>query len=124
MGEAPFSYHGKYVRDEFRVPQLEKEIDSKGKVNMRAKIHPYYKPEKPYVPRSDRPKEYTKCGIIGRIPARTDATVTEDDWLMPHLTVPGLATKSPIRTNLQAASLVTPFDPKRNFAVFGCILNF
>ncbi len=114
LGDAAWSsWSGRWVRDVFGAYVL----DDEG----RRIQSPDYDPARPYVPRTQRPDEWTAVGLVGKLPLAIDQTVKPGDYVRPgpH----GIGTKSAKRTGVRAMIILAEHDQDAGYAVARCLVR-
>lgn len=82
---------------------------------------PDYDPEQAYVPREQRPEEWTCVGLLGQLPVAVDATVRVDDAVGAG--PGGLGVRSSKATRLECMEILVPFDEARGYGVALCLVR-
>lgn len=81
-------------------------------------LNPDYDPRRPQVPRSERPAEYTKCGLLGELRLQVDETVKVDDEIVPLKDGVGTAGVYCGRgKHVECSAIAEPFDAEKGYAV-------
>lgn len=75
-----------------------------------------------YLPRSARPKEWTKVGLVGQLRTRVDSTVDPGDYVAPGST-PGRGTRAKKHTKIRCMRMVSPYDSDRGYAIAWCLIT-
>lgn len=114
LGDAAWSgWTGRWQRDVFGAYVL----DGEG----RRIQSPDYDPARPYVPRTQRPDEWTAVGLVGKLPLAVDQTVKAGDYIKPGKD--GIGTKSAKRTGIRAMVMLAGFDEAVGYAVARCLVR-
>ncbi len=113
LGDAPQHWHGRYLRDEFGGYVL----DEQGQ----KVVNPDYDPARPYVPRQQRPTEWTVVGLLGKLFIAVDHTVAAGEYVRPG-PEGGLGTVSEEATRVRAMKVTSPYDAARGYAVARCLV--
>lgn len=117
-GGAGLNWSGKFEKDEFG-----KTIRVMGDNGiMVPKVAPDYDPSHKYVPRHDRPEEWTCVGLIGQLHVRIDATVTSDTLFIAPGTA-GVGTHSDAETRCELMEITTPYTEEKGYGVALCLIR-
>ena len=125
-GDTPFAWQGRYLSDEWGRPIMEEIPDpdwgGEGDAPMIEvrKENPDWNPEAPQVPRSERPAEWTRVGLLGQVFTRVAENVVPGDKLSA---VDGIGFKSTSRTGLRCMTITQPYDAAKGYAVARCLVN-
>lgn len=136
-GVAWSHWKNKYIEDEWGRPVKVKQYDALWKpgpgqtetdrpYTMTNKLNPAYDPNRPYIPQSDRPNDYTCVAIVGQPRVRIDKTVQEFDFLCPSPSVPGMASKCMTETRFLCIEIVKPYGLREDGTYYGiavCLLK-
>ena len=84
-------------------------------------------PSREWVPRLDRPDEWTCVGLLGQLLVRVDETVGADDWIEAS-DVPGVGRKGKGQpkdggARVECMEVVGPFDAARGYAIARCVVR-
>ena len=86
-----------------------------------------YEPGREYVPRSDRPDEWTCVGLLGQLLVRVDASVEADAWVeASDVAGVGRKAKGPPKdggARVECMEIVSAFDAGRGFAIAKCMVR-
>lgn len=125
-GDTPFAWQGRYLSDEWGRPVMETipDPDHEGDgpaplIEVQAE-NPAWNPDAPQIPRSARPGEWTRVGLLGQVFTRVAEGVKPGDRLSA---VAGIGVKSPMRTGLRCMTLTRPYDAAKGYAVARCLMN-
>lgn len=119
----PFCWKGRYMKDEFENVIMEDYYDTDDQSQQqRPKESPNYNAMLPYVPRIERPKEWTVVALSGMVPVRCDDTVRVGDRIWSS-TVPGVGKKTTNAAVLKAAVQISPFNAAKGYGVFKCVIG-
>jgi len=80
------------------------------------KTAPDYDPAAQYVPRLERPEEWTTVALVGQVPIRVDDRAAAGDYLEASA-VPGVARVSPAVTSLEVMRIDEAFDEELGYAI-------
>jgi len=126
-GDTPFAWQGRYLSDEWGQPVMEQipDPDHEGEgpapLIWVRKENPEWNPEAMQVPRSERPEEWTRVGLLGQVFTRVAEGVVPGDRLSA---VDGIGVKSSERTGLRCMVITQPYDAAKGYAVARCLINF
>ena len=125
-GDSPFAWAGRYLTDEWGQ-QITEEISNpdwkhEGDATLISvpKESSDWNPELPQVPRSKRPDDWTKVGLLGQVFVRVAYDVQTGDKLSA---VEGIGVKSTDRTGLRCMSITQPYDATKGYAIAKCLIN-
>lgn len=122
---SPFCWSERYLKDEYGQiiyeDYYDKELQETWK---RPKQNPEYDHSKPYVPRSERPDEWTLIVLWGRCFARVDNTVNDLDPIISSSAL-GIGTKATGQAvyNMRCMSISTPYGQLGNYAIADSLLG-
>jgi hypothetical protein len=85
------------------------------------KENPDWDPDLPQVPRSERPAEWTRVGLLGKVRVRVDDTVVPNSRVAASDN--GIGTFSTEHTGLRCMKILQPFDVDTGYAVAFCYIN-
>lgn len=125
-GDTPFVWQGRYLADEWGQPIMETisdpdhEGDGPAPLIETRKENPAWNPDAPQVPRSERPAEWTRVGLLGQVLTRVAEDVAPGDRLSA---VDGIGVRSAELTGLRCMNITQPFDPAKGYAVGRCLVN-
>jgi len=125
-GDTPFTWQGRYLSDEWgqRVMEMipDPEWEGEGPAPMiSAQVeNPAWNPAATQIPRSERPDEWTRVGLLGQVFARVAEEVAPGDRLSA---LDGIGVKSAARTGLRCMTITQPFDAAKGYAVARCLIN-
>lgn len=94
-------------------------------VNVRLKSPAFDRSRRKHTPRSRRPDEWTKVGLLGQVRVAVDATVQAESFVVPG-DEPGTGTHSdePGRGRpIECMEIVSPFDKTRGYAIAFCLVG-
>lgn len=81
-----------------------------------------YERGRKYLPRSERPTEWTCVGLMGQLRVRVDATVTDaTEFIAP--VKDGIGGHSDAATNCEVMEILTPFDAAKGYGVALCFVR-
>jgi hypothetical protein len=133
MGTQELSHSSKYQYDEFgaRLTETIKNpywVKSKGKTEKDRPMMTKYKSsstynkslDKIYIPRLQRPKEWSVVGLLGKVHVRVGDKVVPGDYLKPQNGI-GLASRK--KSNLRVLKISQEFDPQKGYAIAICIIR-
>lgn len=103
---ADMHWSGKYVMDHFGRPI---------KMNGEYVLNPSYR-KSAYIPRSERPNEFTLVALMGQVFVRVDKHVKVNDCVDPR------GRRSTIPTRLKVMRIEHPYDETKGYAVAFCML--
>ncbi|WP_333828560.1 peptidase G2 autoproteolytic cleavage domain-containing protein [Pararhodobacter sp.] len=125
-GDTPFAWQGRYLSDEWGQPVMvdipDPDHDGEGPapmVRVQAE-NPDWDPEAPQIPRSQRPGQWTRVGLLGQVFTRVGKDVVPGDRLAA---VAGIGVRSDARTGLRCMFITQPFDARKGYAVARCLIN-
>ncbi len=149
-GDTPFAWQGRYLSDEWGQPIMEEILDPdwdaqipdpswqpnpdgpedqqpplianpqpQGTISVQ-KENPAWNPGAPQVPRSKRPDQWTRVGLLGQVFTRVAEDVVPGDKLSA---VDGIGVKSTTRTGLRCMTITQPYDAAKGYAVARCLIN-
>lgn len=125
-GDTPFAWQGRYLSDEWGQPIMEEIADPDHEGDGLApmievrKENPAWNPALPQTPRSERPADWTRVGLLGQVFTRVAEDVVPGDKLSA---VDGIGVKSPTRTGLRCMTITKPYDGAKGYAVARCLIN-
>lgn len=113
LGDSPMSWadmrvtgpHGEIMRDQ----------------NGDVLINPAFDASKKYIPRSERPNEWTIVGLVGQVYVNIDNTTKPGCYLSANDS--HLGTLSKEKTNVRVLTITTPFDPMLGYGVAKCLIK-
>lgn len=121
-GGADMHWHGAYVRNVWGVVQTEEHTYSNGcKIN-RPILSPSNNINLNYVPRSERPEEWTCVGLIGQVRTMVDESVMALDYVVSRADMDGVGTKSIQKTNIQCMKLVKSYTDEYGYGIALCFV--
>lgn len=116
-----FHWKDKYLRDDFdRLMTTTQTVTDVSGVTSTIEVpllNPNYNPTKEYIPRSQRPADYTLVGILGQVRVR----VYED--IAPLAYVSALGKTSLQTTRLKTMRMVHPFSDDKGYGVALCLIT-
>jgi len=125
-GDTPFAWQGRYLSDEWGQPVTEMIPDPDHEGNGPApliearKENPAWDPALPQTPRSQRPADWTRVGLLGQVFTRVAGDVVPGDRLSA---LDGIGVKSINRTGLRCMKITQPYDAATGYAVAQCLIN-
>lgn len=125
-GDTPFAWQGRYLSDEWGQPVMEEIPDPEHDGHEPAplirvrKENPVWNPDAPQIPRSARPDQWTRVGLLGQVFTRVAADITPGDRIAA---LDGIGVKSAERTGLRCMTITHPFDAVKGYAVARCLIN-
>lgn len=109
-GDSPFTWQGRYLTGEFGEPVLDDE-------GQRIE-NPDFDPSQDNTPRSERPNEWSRVGILGQLHIRCDNTLRPDDYVASD--DQARATRASDATSLRCMKITTPYDTAKGYGVALC----
>lgn len=125
-GDTPFAWQGRYLSDEWgrplydAVPDPDHGGDGAAPIIKVRQENPAWDPDLPQTPRSERPNEWTRVGLLGQVFTRVAADVVPGDRLSA---AGGIGVKSTSRTGLRCMTITQPYDADKGYAVARCLIN-
>ncbi len=80
-----------------------------------------FDPTRKYVPRVQRPHEWTVVGLLGQVRVRVDSTVSTEDFLAAGFN--GIGTRAPHETRLEVMEVLSEYEAKLGFGIALCLLR-
>ncbi len=80
--------------------------------------NPEYDPDQPNVPRSSRPDDWSKVGIMGKLHIRCDQSVEKNSYIASDDLA--RATASDTKTRIRCMKITTPYDETKGYGVALC----
>ena len=117
---AGLKWSGRYRRDEWgrRIPYVNAETGLKGFEQSRK-----YDPNKKYVPRKDRPEEWTPVALTGQVLVRVDDTVKPGDLVGPGKNGVGTKNENAKGRPIECMEIRKGFTKKRGYAIAWCLVG-
>lgn len=111
-------YHGLVKDCPVEIPQ-----DAKRRVEYVPVQSEEFDPKKKYVPRRQRPDEWTVVGLVGQMRVRVDKTVGPDDFVAAGKD--GLGTKAPdgVVTRVEVMEILVPWSKDRGYGIANCLVG-
>ena len=125
-GDTPFAWQGRYLSDEWgrplydEVPDPDHGGEGEAPLIRVRRENPAYDPSRPQVPRSQRPDEWTRVGLLGQVFTRVGGDVRPGDRLAA---AGGIGVPSTARTGLRCMTITQPHDPDLAYAIARCLVN-
>ena len=125
-GDTPFAWQGRYLSDEWGQPIMAEIPDPDHEGAVPAPMisvqleNPEWNPDLPQTPRSERPADWTRVGLLGQVFTRVAEDVVPGDRLSA---VVGIGVKSTTRTGLRCMTITQPYDAAKGYAVARCLIN-
>lgn len=125
-GDTPFAWQGRYLSDEWgqpimeTIPDPDHEGDDPAPLIEVRKENPAWNPDAPQIPRSARPDQWTRVGLLGQVFTRVAGDVLPGDRLSA---AGGIGVRSAARSGLRCMTITRPFDPDKGYAVARCLIN-
>jgi len=127
--ESPFCWSGAFHRDEWgrkittkkTVMRKVRNVETGNETEEPHTLHdvPRSTPEwdrtRSYIPRRERPAEWTCVGLLGQIRARVGEGVAVDDFIVPGRDGIGIASHAESR--LEVMEILHPYTPERGYAI-------
>ena len=129
-GGAQLYWRGAFERDEWNrlIMKMQPKLGWKAKPNQTEADRPLtlqpvkskdFDANRPYVPRTERPKKWTCVGLLGQIPTRVNRLMAKGFYVQSDNS--GIGRLSTIQdTNIQCMHITHPFDAKKGYAVALC----
>lgn len=122
LGDTPFSWQGRWLKDEFGAYIYEDVYDEELEECVKVpKENPNYEPKEDFASRQDRPDEWTVVGLVGQVYVRVTEDVRTMNYIKAHSH--GVGTTSEEPTNIQVMQITTPFDVNKGYAVAYCLIK-
>ena len=122
LGDAPFSWQGRWLRDEWGAYITETIInDETGEEIEVPKENPEWNPELEQVSRLKRPDEWTVVGLVGQVYVRLKEDVQPMDFVKAWQN--GIGQKSLEPTNLQVMKITQEYDAEKGYKIGFCLLK-
>lgn len=125
-GDTPFAWQGRYLSDEWGQTVTDKVADPNWKGKAPAPLisiprqNPAWDPSLPQIPRSERPADWTRVGMLGQVFVRVSADVAPNDSLSA---INGVGVKSLTKTGLRCLKITTPYSDQKGYAIAKCLIN-
>lgn len=125
-GDTPFSWQGRYLYDEWgcpiteEIPDPDHEGDGPASLISVQKENPAWNPDAPQIPRSKRPGQWTRVGLLGQVFTRVGEGVKPGDRIAA---VDGIGVTSSDRTGLRCMTITVPYDAEKGYGVARCLIN-
>ncbi|OLO40322.1 hypothetical protein BTR23_07485 [Alkalihalophilus pseudofirmus] len=122
LGDTPFSWQGRWLKDEFGAYIYEDvEDEETGEMVSVPKENPDYDPEKEQLTRKERPDEWSVVGLVGQVYVRVTEECKVTDYIKAYSD--GIGTVSDAQTNIQVMKITTPYDSAKGYSVAFCIIK-
>ena len=132
LGETPFSWTDRWLKDEWGAYIMEDVIDEDWEPNedeteedrpvySLPKENPDYNPEREYTKRQERPDEWTVVGLIGQVYVRLDENVKPMDYVKPLKDGVGQTSSEP--TSIKVMKITQEFDEDKGYQIGFCLLK-
>jgi len=135
-GDTPFCWQGRFERDEWGkvVKEEVTVVEGKSKIKLEVpKDVSDFDVKRENVPRSQRPNEWTICGMTGIIRTRIDNTVTQHDvdeaaeyrknvFIAPS-DIAGVGKASVEKTNVRVMSVEKEYDAENGYGIAICMIK-
>lgn len=119
----PLCWGKRYMTDDFGQIIMESYFDTDAQNQQRRpKQNPAYDHKKPYVPRSERPLEWTLVIMTGLVYVRVDSTVRNGDRIWSS-TAPGIGKKTTNASVLHCLTVTKAFDAAKGYGVAQCYMG-
>lgn len=125
-GDTPFAWQGRYLMDEWGRVITDQATDPNWNQEGPAPLinipreNPAWNPDLPQIPRSARPSDWTRVGMIGQVFVRVAANVSPNDSLSA---INGIGVKSANKTGLRCLKITVPYSSEKGYAVARCLIN-
>ncbi len=122
LGDTPFSWQGRWLKDEWGAYIYETIIDEEtGEEITYSKENPEWNPELEQVSRLERPDEWTVVGLVGQVYVRLKEDVEVMDYVKAWQN--GVGQKSLEPTNLQVMKITQEYDAEKGYKIGFCLLK-
>lgn len=122
LGDTPFSWQGRWLKDEWGAYIYETIIDEEtGEEITYPKENPEWNPELEQQSRLQRPDEWTVVGLIGQVYVRLKEDVQPMDYVKAWQN--GIGQKSLEPTNLQVMKITQEYDAEKGYKIGFCLLR-
>lgn len=122
LGDTPFSWQGRWLKDEWGAYIYETIIDEETREEITyPKENPEWNPELEQVSRLERPDEWTVVGLVGQVYVRLKEDVQPMDYVKAWQN--GVGQKSLEPTNLQVMKITQEYDAEKGYKIGFCLLR-
>ena len=122
LGDTPFSWQGRWLKDEWGAYIYETIIDEEtGEEITYPKENPEWNPELEQQSRLQRPDEWTVVGLLGQVYVRLKEDVQPMDYVKAWQN--GIGQKSLEPTNLQVMKITQEYDAEKGYKIGFCLLR-
>ncbi|KPQ04326.1 MAG: putative peptidase [Rhodobacteraceae bacterium HLUCCA12] len=125
-GDTPFAWQGRYLSDAWgralydELPDPDHGGDGPAPLIRVRRQNPDWNPDLPQIPRSQRPDQWTRVGLLGQVFTRVAADVVPGDRLAA---LGGIGVKATERTGLRCMTITQPYDAAKGYAIARCLVN-
>ena len=111
----------KYEKDDFGTIKMGYFVNRENKKVPMPLINKDYKEDKEYVPRIERPLEWSPVGLMGQVYVRIDnSDIKPNDYITAKK---GIGTLSSNKTNCRVMKITLPYDAMKEYGVALCYLQ-
>ena len=122
LGDTPFSWQGRWLKDEWGAYIYETIIDEEtGEEITYPKENPEWNPELEQVSRLERPNEWTVVGLVGQVYVRLKEDVEVMDYVKAWQDGIGQTSQEP--TNIQVMKITQEYDEEKGYKIGFCLLK-
>ena len=122
LGNTPFSWQGRWLKDEWGAYIYETIIDEETGEEMQVpRENPDWNPEEEQVSRMDRPDEWTVVGLMGQVYVRLREDVEVMDYVKAWQN--GVGQTSEKSTNIQVMKITQEYDEGKGYKIGFCLLK-
>lgn len=122
LGDTPFSWQGRWLKDEWGAYIYETIIDEETREEITyPKENPEWNPELEQQSRLQRPDEWTVVGLVGQVYVRLKEDVEVMDYVKAWQDGIGQTSQEP--TNIQVMKITQEYDEEKGYKIGFCLLK-